>query len=216
MKYRGRIVLTLIILLLIITAKLYGYFYFKHPLTVFPFFGIVALCISWWMGGIYDKVRFLSEKDALTKIYNRRYVKQTFPRMLALVKRKKENLSLLFIDVNHFKKLNDTYGHDFGDKALLYISNVIVKNARKSDIVARWAGDEFLIIAPFIRVKDMKLKIEQIHNDLEKSKSSDEIHVDLSVSIGVSVYPSDGETLDSLLRIADKNMYKSKFASRER
>jgi diguanylate cyclase (GGDEF)-like protein len=193
---------------------MYGYFYFNHPLNNFPFFGVFAMAISWWMGGIYDKVRFLSEKDTLTKIYNRRFVKQTFPRMLDLVKRKKENLNLLFIDVNHFKKINDIYGHDVGDKALLYISKVILKNSNKSDIVARSAGDEFLIIAPFISVKDMKLRIEQIHNDLKMS--SDETHVDLSVSIGVSVYPYDGENLDTLLKIADKNMYKSKFASKER
>jgi diguanylate cyclase (GGDEF)-like protein len=214
MNYRGRIVLTFIMLLLAITAKLYGHFFYNYPLNNFPFLGIFALVVAWWIGGFYDKVKFLSEKDSLTKIYNRRFVKQTFPKMLALAKSKKENLNLLFIDVNHFKKINDTYGHAVGDKVLLYITNVILRNSSKSDIVARWAGDEFLIIAHFINIEDMKLKIQKIHSDLKMS--SDDIHVDLSVSIGVSVYPCDGDNLDTLLRIADQNMYKSKLAFKER
>jgi diguanylate cyclase (GGDEF)-like protein len=214
MNYRGRIGLTLVMLLLAIIAKLYGHFFYNYPLTNFPFLAIFALVVAWWVGGFYDKVKFLSEKDTLTKIYNRRFVKQAFPRMLALAKSKKENLILLFIDVNHFKKINDTYGHDVGDKALLYISDVILKNSSKNDIVARWAGDEFLMIAHFISIEDMKLRMEKIHSDLKMS--SDDIHVDLSVSIGFSTYPSDGNNLDTLLRIADQNLYKSKLAFKER
>jgi diguanylate cyclase (GGDEF)-like protein len=208
MKYTGRITIVTVAFIFIVAARLYGIYYLNYSLFKIPFFGIIIILIFWWLGKQYDTVKFLSEKDFLTKIYNRRYVIHTFPKLSVLVDRKKEKLSLFLIDVDNFKMINDTYGHETGDKALQHLSKLLLLNTSKDDIVARWAGDEFLIIAPFTDEKGKEIIINRINKELKKS--SEELNIDISVSIGTSEYPSDAKTLDVLLNIADQNMYKLK------
>ena len=98
-------------------------------------------------------VKFLSEIDPLTNIYNRRYLFHTFPKLSVLIDRKDEKLILFFIDINHFKMINDHYGHETGDEVLKHLSNLLVRTTSKKDIVARLAGDEFIIMTPFIEEK---------------------------------------------------------------
>ncbi len=122
--------------------------------------------------------------------------------------KRKEKLTMFLIDVDNFKSINDTYGHEMGDKVLQYISRILLSNTTKKEIVARWAGDEFLIISPYSNEKSEDVKIKQIENGLKKL--SEEIHMDVSVSIGTSVYPNDAKTLDVLLNTADRKMYERK------
>lgn len=84
----------------------------------FPFFTIVIIPISYWLGKQYDMVKYLSENDSLTKIYNRRYIIHTFPQLSVLVDKKDGKLSLFLIDIDQFKIINDTYGHEMGDRVL--------------------------------------------------------------------------------------------------
>ena len=100
------------------------------------------------------------------------------------------------------------YGHETGDEVLTHFSNLLVRTTSKSEIVARFAGDEFIIMAPFTDEKGKDIIINQINKELRKL--SEELNIDISVSIGTSVYPDDAKTLDGLLRIADQNMYKQK------
>jgi diguanylate cyclase (GGDEF)-like protein len=208
MKYTGRISILIVALVLIVIIRGYGILYLDYSPSRFPFFGVIIILIFWWLGKKYDMVKFLSEKDVLTKIYNRRYVNHTFPKLLVLMDRKDEKLSLFLIDVDNFKMINDTYGHETGDKVLQHFSNLLLINTSESDIVARLAGDEFLIIAPFIDEKGTDIIIKRINKELKKS--SEELNIDISVSIGTSEYPKDAKTLDVLLNIADQNMYKLK------
>jgi diguanylate cyclase (GGDEF)-like protein len=122
--------------------------------------------------------------------------------------KKDEKLCLFLIDVDDFKMINDTYGHETGDKVLQHFSNVLLNNTIRSDIVARLAGDEFLIISPSIDGMGKDLLIKRIHEDLKNS--IEKINLEISVSIGTSEYPSDAKTLDVLLDIADQQMYKLK------
>jgi diguanylate cyclase (GGDEF)-like protein len=117
-------------------------------------------------------------------------------------------LKLFFIDVDHFKKINDTYGHEMGDKVLQSISSILLANATKKDIVARWAGDEFLIIAPYSDGKSEDVILTQIRNALKRL--SEDVKIDISVSIGSSMYPNEARTLEALLNIADRKMYTMK------
>jgi diguanylate cyclase (GGDEF)-like protein len=208
MKFTGRIAIVTIAFVLIVSVRVYGVLYLNYSPTKFPFFGIIVILIFWLLGKQYDMVKFLSEKDFLTKIYNRRYVIHTFPKLSVLVDRKAEKLSLFLFDLDNFKMINDTYGHETGDKVLQHFSNLLLINTSKSDIVARWAGDEFLIISPFTDEKDKEIINKRIHKELKKL--SDELNIDISVSIGTSEYPNDAKTLDVLLNIADQNMYKLK------
>ncbi len=213
MKYKGRIVIVTVMLLLTVATRIYYIVSLNLPPYQFPLFGIIAISVAWWLGGKYDKVKFLSEKDLLTKIYNRRYIVQIFPKILAMVKRRNEPLSMLLIDVDNFKAINDTYGHETGDKVLQAIAYALSKSTSKSEIAARWAGDEFLIIAPFFNEQGTELMTRRIHNELRKS--AEEILVDFSVSIGISVYPRHGETLEALFKAADQSMYLLKSRQKE-
>lgn len=209
MKYKGRILFTLVLFIIIIVTKLSFYFLFKlSPLAFPPIFAIIALIVFWWLGWNYDKLEFLSEKDVLTNLYNRRYVIQIFPKLLNVVNRKKENLCLFFIDVDNFKMINDTHGHEKGDHVLRCISWIIAENSIRNDLVARWSGDELLVLAPSLTAKETEKKVREIHNAL--SKLTKVMGIDVSVSIGVAIYPINGENLDDLLKVADQNMYIAK------
>jgi diguanylate cyclase (GGDEF)-like protein len=206
--YTGRIVITTIIFAFIVTARIIGNLYYNIPIINLPYFGIIDILICWWMGSHYDKVKFYSEKDILTAIHNRRFVLQTFPRLLVRMDKRNEKLSLFLIDVDDFKKINDTYGHEMGDKVLQYITSILLSNTTKKDIVARWAGDEFLIISPSSGEESRDVIIKHINHAFKKL--SEEINIDVSVSIGASVYPDDARTLDALLHTADCRMYEMK------
>jgi diguanylate cyclase (GGDEF)-like protein len=213
MKYKGRIFVVTVVLVLILIIRGYGILYYNYPPFKFPFLGLIILLVFWWLGKQYDMVKFLSEKDTVTNIYNRRYVIHTFPKLSVLMDRKNEKLMLFLIDVNNFKMINDNFGHVTGDKVLLHLSNLLLINRSESDIVARFGGDEFIIIAPFADKKDKDITIKQINKELRKS--SEELNIDISVSIGTSLYPNDAKTLDGLLNIADKNMYKQKSVKKK-
>ena len=208
MKYNGRIIVVVVALVITLAIRRYGVLYYNYPTYQFPFISLGILLVFWWLGKQYDMVKFLSEIDPLTNIYNRRYLFHTFPKLSVLIDRKDEKLILFFIDINHFKMINDHYGHETGDEVLKQLSNILVRTTSKKDIVARLAGDEFIIMTPFIEEKGRDRIINQINNEL--IKISDELNMNISVSIGTSVYPNDAKTLDGLLNIADQNMYKQK------
>ena len=185
-----------------------------QPRIYFHIIVSVFFCIiGWWLGKQYDMVKFSSEKDVLTNVYNRRFIQIITPKLLTLAKRKKEQLAVSITDVDNFKLINDSYGHDFGDRILKGISDTLVKSTRKSDIVARWGGDEILIISPFIDTKYSKLIIQRIENELKKF--SQQMDVDVSVSIGIAIYPDDGASLHELIKVADRNMYNFKTSKQD-
>ncbi|WP_379969195.1 GGDEF domain-containing protein [Ectobacillus sp. sgz5001026] len=208
MKYNGRITGLVVMIVVIQALREYGVLYYNYPPYGFPFISLGLAPVFWWLGKQYDMVKFLSENDPLTKIYNRRYIYRIFPKISVLMDRKNEKLILFFVDINNFKIINDKDGHEIGDEVLKHLSNLLVKITRKKDIVARLAGDEFIIITPFIEINGMDRIINHINNELRKL--SEELNIDISVSIGTSVYPNDAKTLDGLLSIADQNMYKQK------
>ncbi|WP_081979036.1 GGDEF domain-containing protein [Heyndrickxia ginsengihumi] len=154
-----------------------------------------------------------SEKDFLTSLYNRRFVDNFVPKILKKASSKTKKVSLLVIDVNHFKKLNDTFGHYKGDMALKKIAECLKKNIRSSDIVARWGGDEFLIIAP-----DMdKISAEAFSKEIERTffnEMGEEFKNIIDLSIGQATFPDDAQTFDELLSLADNNMYTVKYRKR--
>ena len=208
MKYTGRIIVVVVALVFTLIIRGYGVLYYNYPTYHFPFISLGVLFVFWWLGKQYDMVKFLSEIDPLTNVYNRRYLFHTFPKFSVRIDRKDEKLILFFIDINHFKMINDHYGHETGDEVLKQLSNILVRTTSKKDIVARLAGDEFIIMTPFIEEKGRDQIMNQINNEL--IKISEELNMDFSVSIGTAVYPNDAKTLDGLLHIADQNMYKQK------
>jgi diguanylate cyclase (GGDEF)-like protein len=205
MRYKGRIITFLFVLII---NLLYTSYYFIRDgyIDSIEYIGYpILLPLAWWFGKQYDKAKYYSEKDPLTGIYNRRFVESAFATVKSRLEQNGQSGAVLLLDVNDFKLVNDLLGHKIGDEYLLLISNQLKKSVRKTDIVARWGGDEFLILLPDIQKReDLDQMLERIHHNLKKLSFHD---VKISVSIGSALYPIHGKCLDDLLKVADKNMY---------
>jgi diguanylate cyclase (GGDEF)-like protein len=213
MKYSGRIVIVTVVLILIVSIRIYGSLYYNFPPLKFPLIGIFVLFVSWIFGQQFDKLKFLSEIDVLTTLNNRRFLLHIFPKLIASMDRKQEKLILYFIDVDDFKRINDTRGHEIGDKVLQRIANILMHHSQKKDIVVRWAGDEFLIFSPYFDDRRKAKMISIIQNELKIP--SKEFNIAISVSIGTAVYPDEAQTLDDLIHAADQDMYTSKSVTKQ-
>lgn len=211
MKFYGRIILVCIALSLTFVQL----FVLKVPLEEQIIDTIVSVIIAWFVGKQYDKMRFYAEMDFLTKIYNRRFALRIFPKLKYKVDKSNQNLGVFLIDINNFKCLNDTYGHIAGDEALKSISNLITRNIRNSDILVRWGGDEFLILAPSINENHAINLISRINQHLKTEiEMLDKKDVSIGLAIGYAIYPSDGKNIDELIHLADKKMYINKNESK--
>lgn len=208
MKYTGRIGLVTLAIMISLALRTYAVFYYNFPMYQTPYIGVLLLLLFWKLGEQYDKVKFFSEKDVLTKLNNRRFMIHTYPKLSAKANRNQEKLILYFIDVDNFKLINDTYGHDIGDQVLKHIAKVLVFHTRKKDMVVRWAGDEFLIFSPFSHESDKESTLSNIKNDLILTLN--DVTLTISISVGTATYPTDAQKLDDLIHVADSNMYKNK------
>ncbi len=149
--------------------------------------------------------------DPLTGLANRRLFRIVSQQLLNLSYRKNRILGILFLDLDDFKKVNDTYGHKTGDKVLVETSNRIKDSLRKSDIVCRHGGDEFVVILHDVDSRDNIEKIAgKILNSISQPLNLQGLIINLGVSIGISIYPEDGVSISDLLKKADSAMYCAK------
>lgn len=172
-----------------------------------------------------DNVRLISLikqaaiTDALTGIYNRRFFAETLEKQMSFAKRHKEPLSLLIADLDHFKKVNDTYGHTAGDHALQQVSIILKDSARESDTLCRYGGEEFAIIMPKTGISGALEKAEKIRQYAESARF-DTIapgkSLGITMSIGVASFPEHGTEYDTLVDAADCALYKAKRNGRNR
>lgn len=157
------------------------------------------------------EIERLAYYDKLTNVANRTLFYTLAENLLANVKRNNTILGLMFIDVDRFKSINDTYGHKVGDQVIIEVANLLTKCTRENDIVARHGGDEFLILLPDLKdYNNYKIIAQRIANAKSKVKIDDDIEINIFLSIGVSFYPQDGNTIDELITKADQAMYNVK------
>lgn len=208
MKYTGRIFASLGMFLLHTTYIVYYYLRDAKIESLDLYSTPFLILVGIWAGLQYDKARFLSEKDMLTSLYNRRFIIKTFEKIASICDRTNSKLFVLIIDCNNFKIINDTFGHQKGDLVLTAIAETLTNSTRKSDIVARWGGDEFLVIGHYKNELGLQAFINRLNNDL--GNLSKQINIDVGVSIGSAIFPDDSLDLDELIKTADRNMYKSK------
>lgn len=161
-----------------------------------------------------SKMQELINTDELTKIASRRYFFEQVDKYFYLSKRQNNPLCILSLDIDHFKNVNDTYGHDIGDKVLRFFCDTIGKNLRKSDIFGRIGGEEFCICV--LGTKDGAMILaNKVRLEVENSLFvNDGIKIKITVSIGVSMIQSDDETIDSVIKRADTALYVSKNSGR--
>jgi diguanylate cyclase (GGDEF)-like protein len=159
-----------------------------------------------------EHLRMQSVRDALTGLFNRRYMEESLERELASASRKERRLAVILMDVDQFKILNDSMGHDFGDLVLSEVGAFLLRNSRGSDIACRYGGDEFVLILPEISLETAKIKMETLRAGFERLAltSRSEVPVKLTLSMGMATFPEDGTTARELLIVADKALYRVK------
>jgi len=150
-------------------------------------------------------------QDALTGLPNRVSFEQGLDHGLILAKRHGWGLAVLFIDIDKFKNINDSYGHDLGDQVLLMLANRLQSSVRDEDMVSRWGGDEFVCLLLEVKQEaDVTRLAEKMVNRIAKPWESNGAVHSITASIGIAIYPADGETADILFLNADTAMYKAK------
>ncbi len=150
--------------------------------------------------------------DPLTGALNRRGCERSFENMVGYYASNEERFSLTMLDIDHFKKVNDTYGHDIGDEVLVDIGEIIKENIRKHDSFIRFGGEEFIILLADCDLNIAKIKAEKIRQNIENSSFTKK-KLNITASFGVVEY-CEGKTLDSLVSEADALLYKAKDAGR--
>ncbi|HEY4764479.1 MAG TPA: diguanylate cyclase [Candidatus Sulfotelmatobacter sp.] len=164
-----------------------------------------------------ETLREQSIRDPLTRLFNRRFLEESFERELQLADRKKQSVAVLFLDLDHFKRFNDTFGHDAGDLVLQSLADQFRNFFRATDICCRYGGEEFAIILPEATSKDaatranmLRLEVKSLRLQYKKQSLGQ-----LTLSVGVAAFPENGSTSSELLKIADQCLYESKERGRD-
>ncbi len=165
-----------------------------------------------------ETLRSQAIRDPLTNLFNRRYMDETLVRELSRVKRKEAPLSVIMIDVDHFKRLNDTAGHAAGDEVLRRVAEELASAVRREDVACRYGGEEFALIMPELTIEGAVERAEKLRRAVE------DLFVEVggrrvgpvTASFGVACYPMHGSSGEALLQVADEALYRAKTGGRNR
>ncbi|MBK5306541.1 MAG: GGDEF domain-containing protein [Frankiaceae bacterium] len=171
-------------------------------------YAALALRNAW----LLEQVQRLAATDGLTKIANRRTFESTLEREVARATRSAEHLSLVMIDIDHFKRLNDEHGHQAGDEVLRNVAAALSCECRDFDTAARYGGEEFAVVLPGCGPDEARLIAERLRHAVAAAPST----VPITASAGVATYPAHAGDADTLVRAADDALYESKRAGRDR
>lgn len=164
-----------------------------------------------------DALRAQSTRDALTGLHNRRYLEEILQRELRRASRAQQNLGLMMIDLDHFKKFNDAFGHDAGDAVLREAALCLSKGIRAEDFVCRYGGEEFVIVLPTANLEAIRARAESLR---QKMREMSIVHQGkamgmITISVGAAVFPQHGSTPQQLLAAADAALYEAKRNGRD-
>lgn len=158
-----------------------------------------------------------SIRDPLTNLYNRRYLEDSLQREFAHAARDHYPVSIIMADIDHFKRVNDTYGHTVGDVVLQKLSGLLINSFRMEDIVCRYGGEEFIVVMPGTTAETAFLRTENFRQSVEDNLMEiGDKSVRITISAGVAVFPEDGDNVDGVIKKADLALYQAKSAGRNR
>ncbi len=157
-----------------------------------------------------EKLKKMAYYDELTDLPNRKLVSRHLTKAIARSSRKKHNLIVMFLDLDGFKKVNDTLGHKAGDSLLIEVAKRLLLSVREEDLVARLGGDEFIIVFEETLSPELEMIAQRIIDSISTPYIIGENETKISPSIGISIYPEDGEDKETLIHNADKAMYFAK------
>jgi diguanylate cyclase (GGDEF)-like protein/PAS domain S-box-containing protein len=164
---------------------------------------------------VEEKMRHLANHDALTDLPNRVLLGDRLKQAILQAQREREQLTMIYLDIDHFKDVNDTLGHGAGDELIKAVASTLCASVRESDTVCRLGGDEFAILLPDVGSKEMAGRLaEKVFNSVSKVYQIADKQMSIQVSMGVAMFPQDGEDADELLKHADTAMYQAKQQGR--
>jgi diguanylate cyclase (GGDEF)-like protein/PAS domain S-box-containing protein len=166
---------------------------------------------------LQEELREQAIRDSLTGLFNRRYLQETLPRELARANREKKPLSVIMLDIDHFKSVNDLHGHHAGDLLLKAVGEMLRCLTRESDVACRYGGEEFVAVLPGASLEDSCTRAESFREGFEKlSIFYENKRINRTISLGIAAYPEHGVEIETLLAAADRALYQAKEAGRNR
>lgn len=165
-----------------------------------------------------ESLRNQSVRDPLTGLFNRRYMEESLERELRRFSRSQRPVGVIMLDLDHFKRFNDTFGHDAGDALLRELGHLLQTRTRKEDMACRYGGEEFVIVLSGASLEIAQERAEQLREKVKTLKVELRGHSlgAMTVSLGVAVAPHHGSTIAEILRAADLALYEAKKAGRDR
>ena len=160
------------------------------------------------IAGLFEEVKAQAVTDGLTGLYNRRYFEEYLKKEVTRAMRQQQAFSIIGLDLDHLKQINDKYGHAYGDLAIKTVADVLKKNARSIDTAARMGGEEFNVILPGVDSKGAMIAAERIRKALESEKLDTIDHV--TASIGVATFLEHSDNIEDIIELTDQAMYQSK------
>ncbi len=199
----------------------YGRFQWSDQFSRVILLGAVTALNLFIVSGLQTQRR-LSNADALTGAFNRRFLEQFLRHELARAARHKSTLSVAMVDVDHFKHLNDEFGHAAGDRVLKHVARQLETSVRRTDLVARYGGEEFVVVLPESNAAQAMMRMEIIRESiehgvlpLEKHKArTSQANMKVTISVGIASWPEDGDATTELISSADRRMYAAKKLGR--
>lgn len=198
-----------------------GWFLHERIFMVYWLISILLLALIYWTLSALRyaeiRVRKMAYHDSLTGLLNRQILPQTFNYLTEMSKRNQLQLGILLLDLDGFKGINDSYGHETGDLYLIKLAEALQKNLRAKDLIFRLGGDEFLILLTDLDSRvDGDRVVAKIRALLEKPHSIDKYQLPFNFSAGLSIYPEEGADLETLTGLSDGRMYENKKERKSR
>jgi diguanylate cyclase (GGDEF)-like protein len=167
---------------------------------------------------LQEKLKVQAIRDPLTGIFNRRYMEESLQRELSRAERRCSSVGVIMIDLDHFKRYNDSFGHEAGDRVLQEVAAVLRDSYRREDIVCRYGGEELLVIVPEMKREEVIERADLVRERIRQIRIQhrNQLLPGITASFGVAVYPDDAKTQSDLLNKADMALYNAKHAGRDR